>query len=153
MMNKVIVVTGLVNQVYTIPEGSTAQMVASQCGVTDPALYQEFPESDFDPACYNFLGAFTLSAGVVGFDLAKAKELAIGVVSAQSNETARKTLEGLSYDLYVAQCSLPAGERIAKYQAAIDANNAIAVETEQREQAINSAKTIEKVNEIGRAHV
>jgi glycyl-tRNA synthetase (class II) len=85
---------------------------------------------------------------VVGFDLAKAKQLAELTVNAQSNEAAKKTLEGLSYDVYVAQASLPAEQRIAKYQAAIDANNANALETEQREQAIYAATTIDQVYAI-----
>jgi hypothetical protein len=147
-MDKIIIVYENGNQVYTIPEGLTAQQVAASGGVTDPSLYQEFAESDFDAACYNFSQAFTLSNGVVGFDLAKAKQLGENAVNAQSNEAARKTLEGLSYDVYVAQCALPADQRIVKYQAAIDANNAIALETEQREQAIYAAETIEEVNAI-----
>ena len=135
-------------QICPIYPGTTATSIAESYGVTDPALYQEFAESDFDAACYRFPGAFTLANGVVGFDLAKAKQLADGIVNAQSNEAARKTLEGLSYDVYVAQSTLPAEQRIAKYQAAIDANNAIALETEQREQAIYAATTIEEVYAI-----
>ena len=146
-MEKVLVIAGS-PRVYDLPPGMTAAEVAAGTGITDPALYQEFAESDFDPACYNFISAFTLSEGVVGFDLIKAKQLADGIVNAQSNEAAKKTLAGLSYDVYVAQSALPAGERIAKYQAAIDANNAIALETEQREQAIYAATTIEEVNAI-----
>jgi hypothetical protein len=57
-------------------------------------------------------------------------------------------LAGLSYDVYVAQSSLPKEQRIAKYQAAIDANNALAIETENREQAIYAASTIDEVNAI-----
>jgi len=130
------------------PDSVTAQEAAENLGVTDPALYQEFAESDFDSACYSFPGAFTLVAGVVGFDLAKAKQLAELTVNNQSNEAAKATLAGLSYDVYVAQASLPAEQRIAKYQAAIDANNANALETEQREQAIYAATTIDQVYAI-----
>lgn len=136
------------SQIYTIDPGKTAESVAAQSGVTDPALYQEFAESDFDSACYSFLGAFTLVSGVVGFDLAKAKQIAEGLVNTQSNDAAKATLAGLSYDVYVAQASLPAEQRIAKYQAAIDANNANALETEQREQAIYAATTIDQVYAI-----
>jgi hypothetical protein len=136
------------NQIYTILAGQTAQSIAANGGVTDPALYQEFAESDFEAACYSFTGAFTLINGVVGFDLAKAKQLAELTVNAQSNEAAKKTLEGLSYDVYIAQASLPAEQRIVKYQAAIDANNANAVGTEQREQAIYAATTIDEVYAI-----
>jgi hypothetical protein len=147
-VQKVLVVTNSGNQIYTIFPGQTAQTVALTGGVTDPALYQQFPESDFDAACYNFPGAFSLENGVVSFDLNKAKQIADSIVNAQSNEAAKKTLEGLSYDVYIAQCALPPEQRTVKYQAAIDANNAIALETEQREQAIYAATTIEEVNAI-----
>jgi hypothetical protein len=83
-----------------------------------------------------------------GNQLAAAKLEGEVTVNAQSNEAAKKTLEGLSYDVYMAQCALPAEQRVAKYQAAIDANNAIALETEQREQAIYAATTIDEVNAI-----
>ena len=125
-----------------------AESIALQYGVTDSSQYAEFAESDFDSACYSFPGAFTLTAGVVGFDLGKAKQLAELTVNAQSNEAAKATLAGLSYDVYVAQASLPPEQRIAKYQAAIDANNANALETEQREQAIYAATTIDQVYAI-----
>jgi hypothetical protein len=128
--------------------GMSAEQLAASFGVTDPALYQEFAELDFDAVCYNYPSAFTLANGVVGFDLSKAKQIADGIVNAQSNEAAKKTLEGLSYDVYIAQSALPAEQRIVKYQTAIDANNAIALETEQREQAIYAATTIDEVNAI-----
>ena len=148
-MNKVLVLIGGVQpSIYTVFPPSTAEDVAAGSGVTDPALYQEFAESDFDSACYSFPGAFTLVAGVVGFDLIKAKQIAEVLVNNQSNEQASKNLEGLSYDVYVAQASLPAEQRIAKYQAAIDANNANALETEQREQAVYAAETIDEVYAI-----
>ena len=148
-MQKLFVYTELSGiQIFDLQSGQSAETIAANSGVTDPTLYQEFAESDFDEACYNYPDAFTLAAGVVSFDLGKAKQLADGVINAQSNEAAKKTLEGLSYDVYIAQSSLPADQRIAKYQAAIDANNAIALETEQREQAIYAATTIEEVNAI-----
>ena len=147
-MQRVIVILNGAPQVCPLLSNQTAESIAASYGVTDPSLYQEFAESDFDDACYGYSNAFTLSNGVVGFDLDKAKQLADGIVNAQSNEAAKKTLEGLSYDVYIAQSSLPADQRIAKYQSAIDANNAIALETEQREQAIYAATTIEEVNAI-----
>jgi hypothetical protein len=85
---------------------------------------------------------------VVSFSLDKAKQMAEGIINIQSNEAAKEILKGLSYDVYVAQCSLPPEQRIVKYQAAIDANNAIAIETENREQAVYAAGTIEEVNAI-----
>lgn len=148
-MQKVLILTTTSgNQIYDILPDQTAQSIAAVSGVIDPALYQEFAESDFDSACYSFLSAFSLAEGVISFSLDKAKQLSEGVVNAQSNEAAKATLAGLSYDVYVAQSTLPAEQRIAKYQAAIDANNAIALETEQREQAIYAATTIEEVNAI-----
>jgi hypothetical protein len=147
-MNYLLVIVSGSSNLLPLNPGQASSEVAAASGVTDPALYAEFAESDFDAACYSFPGAFTLVGGVVGFDLAKAKQLAESIVNVQSNEAARKTLEGLSYDVYVAQSTLPAEQRIAKYQAAIDANNAIALETEQREQAIYAATTIDEVNAI-----
>ena len=144
-MNKVIVISNGSPQVYDLNPEFTPQQIAAASGVTDPALYQQFNESDFEAACYSFPGAFTLADGVVGFDLAKAKQIAESIVNQQSNEAAKAALSGLSYDVYVAQASLPAEQRIAKYQAAIDANNANALETEQREQAIYAATTIDQV--------
>jgi hypothetical protein len=121
---------------------------AAQCGAYSPEYYTTFPDSDFDAACYSFPQAFSLSNGVVSFSLDTAKQIAELTVNSQSNEAAKKTLEGLSYDVYVAQASLPAEQRIAKYQAAIDDNNANALETEQREQAIYAATTIDQVYAI-----
>jgi hypothetical protein len=147
-MKYVLVITEGGNSLYPNPSSIDPAQVASGSGVSDPDFYAEFDSADFDEACYNFPGAFTLSDGAVSFDLAKAKQIADGIVNTQSNKAASKALEGLSYDVYIAQSALPAGERIAKYQAAIDANNAIALETEQREQAIYAATTIEEVNAI-----
>lgn len=146
-MTKVIVISTL-PVILNLFEGQTAAQAAAGGGVTDPALYQEFAESDFDSACYSFPGAFTLTNGVVGFELAKAKQLADLLVNQQSNQAAKTSMRGLSYDVYVAQASLPAEQRIVKYQAAIDANNANALETEQREQAIYAATTIDEVYAI-----
>jgi hypothetical protein len=136
------------SQIYNLGPDLTAGQIAAGFGITNPSLYSEFDSEEFDASCYNFPSAFTLAEEVVGFDLAKAKQIAEGIVNAQSNETAKKTLEGLSYDVYVAQCALPPEQRVVKYQAAIDANNAIALETEQREQAIYAATTIEEVNAV-----
>ena len=135
-------------QIVDLTEGFTAESIAASYGITDPALYQEFAGSDFDAACYSFPDAFTLANGVVSFSLDAAKQIAEIRVNVQSNEAAAKVMAGLSYDVYVAQASLPAEQRIVKYQAAIDANNANALETEQREQAIYAASTIEEVNAI-----
>jgi hypothetical protein len=131
-----------------VREGIPLETQAEQCGAYSPKYYSTFAESDFDAACYSFPQAFSLANGVVSFSLDAAKQIAELTVNAQSNEAAAKVMSGLSYDVYVAQSTLPAEQRIAKYQAAIDANNANALETEQREQAIYAAETIEEVNAI-----
>jgi hypothetical protein len=145
-MQKVLILTPTSgNQIFEILSGQTAESIAAASGVTDPALYQEFADTDFEAACYNFPSAFSLANGVVSFSLDTAKTIADNIVNQQSNEAAKNNLANLSYDVYMAQCALPAEQRIAKYQAAIDANNANALETEQREQAIYAATTIDQV--------
>jgi hypothetical protein len=129
-------------------EGIPIETQAEQCGAYSAEYYATFADSDFDTACYSFPQAFSLANGVVSFSLDAAKQIAELTVNAQSNEAAKATLSGLSYDVYIAQASLPAEQRIAKYQAAIDANNANALETEQREQAIYAATTIDQVYAI-----
>ncbi len=138
--------------IFLIPVGQTAEELATSFGLT-MAQCAEFGAADFDSACFNFPYCFTLvnnqpAPNGVAFDLDAAKVTAEGLVNAQSNDAAREVMKGLSYDVYVAQCALPPEQRIVKYQAAIDANNAIALETEQREQAIYAATTIEEVNAI-----
>lgn len=147
-MTKAIVQLSYQTLVFDLAPGQTAAELAESYGITDPALYAEFADTDFDPACYLYVNCFTLSGGVVGFDLNEAKTIADNIINQQSNEQAKAILAGLSYDVYVAQSSLPKEQRIAKYQAAIDANNALAIETENREQAIYAASTIEEVNAI-----
>ena len=132
-------------QVFTSLMGLTLEQFAAERGVVDPSLYASFIYGSFEPACYSFPGGFEINLGVVNYDLPGAKTQASGIVNAQSNEAAKATLANLSYDVYIAQASLPAEQRIAKYQAAIDANNANALETEQREQAIYAATTIDEV--------
>jgi hypothetical protein len=144
-MNKVLCIYKDIRAIYTIDQDHSASFIANSLGITDSSLYQEFLQSDFDEACYSFTQAFSIVNGAVSFSLDKAKQIAEVTVNTQSNEQASKNLEGLSYDVYVAQASLPAEQRIAKYQAAIDANNANALETEQREQAIYAATTIDEV--------
>ena len=131
-----------------VREGISIETQAEQCGAYSSAYYATFPASDFDAACYSFPSAFSLADGIVSFDLDTAKQIGDGIINQQSNEQAKANLAGLSYDVYVAQCSIPAEQRIAKYQAAIDANNALAIETENREQAVYAASTIQEVNAI-----
>jgi hypothetical protein len=138
--------------IFEIPPSQTAEQLAISFGLT-MAQCAEFDMADFSSACLNYPYNFTLvnnqpAPNGVAFNLDAAKVTAEGLVNAQSDDAAREVMKGLSYDVYIAQSSLPTEQRIAKYQAAIDANNAIAVETEQREQAIYAATTIEEVNAI-----
>jgi hypothetical protein len=138
--------------IYAIPSDKTAEELATSFGLT-MAQCAEFDLADFDPACLSFQYCFTLvdnqpEPNGVDFSLPEAKKTADLLVNQQSNEAAAKVMAGLSYDVYVAQASLPAEQRIVKYQAAIDANNANAVETEQREQAVYAATTIDQVYAI-----
>jgi hypothetical protein len=156
MSNLLAIFTGVtsqdLSQVYTIPAGQTAESLAEQLGLSF-LQWAEFDQAADFPGTESWPTAFELVTGAgdsktVLFNLDKAKQLAESIVNAQSNEAAKATLSGLSYDVYVAQASLPAEQRIAKYQAAIDANNANALETEQREQAIYAATTIDQVYAI-----
>jgi hypothetical protein len=138
--------------IFQIPSGQTAEELATSFGLT-MAQCAEFDMADYSLACLNYPYNFALvnnqpSPNGVVFDLDAAKVTAEGLVNAQSNGAAREVMKGLSYDVYMSQSALPAEQRIAKYQAAIDANNAIALETEQREQAIYAANTIDEVNAI-----
>jgi hypothetical protein len=138
--------------IFQIPPEQTAEELATSFGLT-MAQCAEFDIADYSPACLNYPYNFALvnnqpSPNGVIFNLDAAKVTAEGLVNAQSNDAARKVMKGLSYDVYIAQSALPAEQRIVKYQAAIDANNAIALETEQREQAIYAATTIDEVNAI-----
>ena len=138
--------------IFEIPFGQTAEELATSFGLTMTQC-AEFDMASFSPACLSFQYCFTLvdnqpEPNGVDFSLPEAKKTADLLVNQQSNEAAAKVMAGLSYDVYIAQASLPAEQRIAKYQAAIDANNANAMETEQREQAVYAATTIDQVYAI-----
>jgi hypothetical protein len=138
--------------IIEIPSGQTAEGLATSFGLT-MAQCAEFDLASFSPACASFPYCFTLvdnqpEPNGVDFSLPEAKKTADLLVNQQSNQAAKASMRGLSYDVYIAQASLPAEQRIVKYQAAIDANNANAVETEQREQAIYAATTIDEVYAI-----
>jgi hypothetical protein len=80
--------------------------------------------------------------------LAAAKIGGEEVVTSQATEASNKVLAKLDYNLYISQAALPESARLPQYQAAIDANNAIAVETANRQAAVDAASTIEEVNAI-----
>ena len=70
------------------------------------------------------------------------------VITAQATAASNQTLAKLDYSLYISQAALPEPARLPQYQAAIDANNAIAVETADRQAALDAATTVEEVNAI-----
>lgn len=147
-MSKVIIVTPSSNQVYTIPVGMTAEQVAANGGITDPSLYQEFLESDFDAACYNFPQAFTLSAGVVGFDLASAKVSATTQEKNKYSNLETQATAGYSTNQLASQSSLAEIDRLPEIQLILDEVNTLAVQLSANLAAIDAATDINEVNNI-----
>ena len=148
-MQKVLILTpSCGSQIYDILSGQTAESIAAGSGVTDPSLYQEFAESDFEAACYLYPGAFTLVGGVVGFELPTAK------VQASSHEKAKfATLEAAATDGYgpnalSSQASLPESDRLPEIQAVIDSVNTLTVELSANLAAIASATSATEVSNI-----
>ena len=80
--------------------------------------------------------------------LAAAKIEGKVVLNSRASTASGKTLEGLDYGIYVSQASLPESARQPQYQAAIDANNAIAVESANRQAEVDAATTVQEVNAI-----
>jgi len=72
-MKKVLVLTSAGPMVFSIPAGRTAADVAARNGVTKSSSFKEFDEADFDAEDYYYSQAFSLSRGVVSFDLEVAK--------------------------------------------------------------------------------
>jgi hypothetical protein len=147
-MNKIIIVTSFGAQVLDLSEGSSASLVASQSGVTDPALYQEFAESDFDSACYNFPQAFSLTGGVVSFDLTAAKSIASSQEKGKFTTLEDGATTGYSANQLASQGSLAEVDRLPEIQLVLDAVNTLAVELSANLAAIDAATTIDEVNNI-----
>jgi hypothetical protein len=148
-MNKVLVLIGGVQpSIYTVFPPSTAEDVAAASGVTDPALYQEFADTDFDPACYNFPGAFTLTAGVVGFELPVAKTQASAQVKTQYSTLEQDATQGYSANQLASQSSLAEIDRLPDIQVVLDAINVLAVELSTKLAAIDAATDINEVNNV-----
>jgi hypothetical protein len=118
--------------------------------VTNPDYYQEFPESDFEPSCYNFVSAFSLTDGVVSFSLDAAKE------SAYSTEKTRANLKiqqeyvsaGLTSDFMVGPASQDPTSRPARFQNTLDAIVLISNQLNDTLDAIDEATTIDEINNI-----
>jgi len=148
-MNKVLVIISQSTQgVYDVVAPKTAAIVASQSGVTDPALYQEFAESDFDSACYSFPGAFTLVAGVVGFDLPTAKVSASSQAKSETSAQQQTVLAGYTTEVLAAQATLPELSRTPEIQASIVAVNDLNTTLQANLAAIAAATTIDEVNNV-----
>jgi hypothetical protein len=136
--------TSVVDRVLSL----TLEEQAAQLGAFDPADYAEFPDSDFDAACYNFPGAFTLSGGVVSFSLPSAKASATSQEKVKYGNLEQTATEGYSANQLSSQASLPAVDRIPSIQLVLDAVNTLAVELENNLIAIDSATDINEVNNI-----
>jgi hypothetical protein len=126
----------------------TAQSIAASAGVTDPALYQEFAESDFDAACYNFPLAFTFVGDVVGFDLLTAKVTASTQVKNTTASEQATVLAGYTPEVLAAQATLPELSRTPEIQAAIVEVNDLNTTLQANLTAIAAATTIDEVNNI-----
>lgn len=147
-MNKVIVVTSTATSVYNITAGKTAAGIAAASGVTDPDFYQEFAETDFDAACYNFNPAFSLSGGVVNFSLSVAKEVAKQQEKFEYSPLEAAATEGYSVSQLASQASLDPVNRLPDVQVVLDAVNVLAVQLNNNLIAIDAATTIDEVNNI-----
>ena len=146
---KVLVVTAASgNQIYDILAGQTAASIAANGGVTDPALYQEFADTDFDPACYNFPSAFTLVEGVVGFGLPTAKVSASNLAKSETSTQQQAALAGYTSEVLAAQATLPELSRTPEIQAAIVAVNDLNTTLQANLTAIAAATTIDEVNNV-----
>jgi hypothetical protein len=140
-----VIVPNAGNQIYTILAGQTAQSIAANGGVTDPALYQQFNESDFEAACYSFPSGFSLADGVVSYALAPAKVQAVGIVKSQAATEEATATAGYSANQLASQSSLDAIDRIANIQAVLDVVNDLAVTLDANITAIETATNIETV--------
>jgi hypothetical protein len=136
------------NQIYTIPSGKTAQSVAAGNGVTDPALYKQFNESDFEAACYSLTSGFSLTDGVISYSLPTAKAQASSTVKAQHVADEAAVTAGYSDTAIAAQSGLPEGERLPEIQAVISEVNFLAYQLSDNLANIDSASNIETVYNI-----
>jgi len=147
-MQKVIVIVNGASQVCSLFSGLTAESVAAGYGVTDPAFYQEFAESDFDPACYLYSNAFILVGGVVGFDLPNAKTIAKAQAQQETGTQQQTVLAGYTSEAVAGQSALAEIDRIPAVQAVIVATNALSEALAANLAAIAAAATIDEVNNV-----
>jgi hypothetical protein len=139
-------VTGIL--VYPVPDGQTPEEVALYWDPEGTDPYAGFFYSDFDPACYNFPTAFTLTGGVVGFDLTAAKGVATSQEKVNYATLEQEATEGYSTNQLSSQASLASGSRLPEIQAVLDAVNVLAVDLSANLAAIDAATTIDEVNNV-----
>jgi hypothetical protein len=134
--------------IYDVGPGQTAASQAATVGVTDPAFYQEFDSTDFDPACYNFPSAFSLTAGVVSFSLPTAKVSATSQEKVKYGNLEQTATEGYSANQLSSQASLASASRLPEIQLVLDAVNVLATDLSANLAAIAAATTIDEVNNV-----
>jgi hypothetical protein len=145
---KVIVISNGAPQIYTPNLGQTAAQVAELGGVTDPTLYQQFNESDFDGACYSFIRGFSLSNGVVSHSLVNAKAQAVDITKSNHAATEAAVTAGYSDTAIASQSGLAEGDRLPEIQAVISEVNFLAYQLSDNLAAIDAASDIETVYNI-----
>jgi hypothetical protein len=134
--------------IYDVESSETTQEILSSLGVSDPSLYQEFSESDFDPACYSFVSAFSLAEGVVSFNLPDAKVQASNTVKVQHAATEQAVTAGYSDTVIASQSGLPEGDRLPEIQAVISEVNFLAYQLSDNLAKIDAATDVETVYNI-----
>jgi hypothetical protein len=148
MQYVIVLIPDIGSQVYHIAPGKTAESVAAQSGVTDPAFYKEFPKSDFDGACYSFPSGFSLSNGVVSYSLTNAKAQAVDITKANHAATESAATAGYSNTAIAAQSGLAEGDRLPEIQAVISEVNFLAYQLSDNLAKIDAATDIETVYNI-----
>jgi len=132
--------------VFDLSGGQSPEQIAANSGVTDPALYQVFAESDFDPACYNFSLAFSLDEGIVSYSLPTAKVSASNQVKAQTATEQQAALEGYTSEVLASQAILPELSRTPEIQVVLEAVNDLNTTLQANLTAIAAATTIDEIN-------
>ena len=145
---KVIVISNGAPQIYTPNLGQTAAQVAELGGVTDPTLYQQFNESDFDGACYSFVKGFSLADGVVSYSITNAKAQAVDITKANHATQEQAVTANYSDTAIASQSGLAEGDRLPEIQAVISEVNFLAYQLSDNLAKIDAASDIETVYNI-----
>jgi hypothetical protein len=147
-MDLVIVVQSYGTYVYTLPPELTPEQAAAGMGVTDPDLYLGFDSSEFTAGYYRWPSCFTLSAGVISFDLAAAKLIADKLLKQQSVATQTELLDGYTAEQIAAQAALPSPSRDVRFQTVINDLNVESAATLQKQVDAAAATTVDDLNAI-----